>query len=382
MKEGSSQTTPLPSLPPEPVRASVDCLSYLRRSVRQAGFSDTVAGQLTHCTRHSTRVNYQAKWVVYRSWCHRHGHSVSRPTVAKVADFLLCLHRSLSLSYSSIASYRSMLSSVFRFILPVLSSHFVVHDLLRSFRLECPLSSSRVPPWDLLVVLQFRRCPPFEPLDSALLRSLTQKVLFLVSLATARRVGELQAVSREVSFSGSDAYLSYLLEFRAKIVSAVNPLPRSFCVRSLDDFVGDLPEELLLCPVRALRSYQARTSSLVSRPRNLFVSPRSPSRYLSKNALSFFLRDVISRAYSSSSSSASSSGPSSSASAPSSSRAHGIRGVATLWAFARNASLSSILGAASWASSSVFTSFYLSDVQFSSSRGFSLGPGVAAGSVV
>ena len=289
-KEGSSQTATLSSLPPESVRASADCLSYIRRSALQAGFSDAVASQLTHCQRCSTRVNYQAKWVVYRSCCHRHGHSVSRPTVAKVADFLLYLRRSLSLSYSSIASYRSMLSGVFHFILPELSSHFVLHDLLRSFRLERPLSSSRVPPWDLLVVFQFLRGPPFEPLASASLRALTQKVLFLVSLATARRVGELQGVSREVSFSGSDAYLSYLPGFRAKTESAVNQLPRSFCVRSLKDFVGDLPDELLLFPVRALRTYLARTSSLASRPRTLFVSPRSPSRSLSKNALSFFSR--------------------------------------------------------------------------------------------
>ena len=94
-----------------------------------------------------------------------------------------------------------------------------------------------------------------------------------------------------------------------------------------------------------------------------------------KECPSFFLRDVISSAYSSSSSSASSS-------APSSSRAHSVRGVAASWAFARNASLSSILAAASWSSSSVFTSFYLSDFQFSSSHGFSLGPVVSAGSVV
>ena len=225
-KEGSSRTTSFPTFPPEPVRASADCFSYLRRSARQAGFSDAVASQLTHCRRRSTNINYQAQWVVYRSWCHCHGHSVARPTVA---DFLLYLRRSLSLSNSSIASYRSMLSGVFRFVLPVLSSYFVLHDLLRSFRLEYPLSSSRVPPWDLLVVLQFLRGPPFEPLASASLRSLTQK-LFLVSLATARRVGELKAVSCEVSFSGSDAYLSYLPEFRAKTESAINPLPRSFCV--------------------------------------------------------------------------------------------------------------------------------------------------------
>ena len=351
-KEGSSQTTPFPSLPPPTVRATVDCVSYLRRSARHAGLSNAVAGQLARCQRRSTRINYQAKWVVYRSWCHHQGHSVSRPTVAKMADFLLFLRRSLSLSYSSIASYRSMLSGVFRFILPELSSHFVLHDLLRSFRLERPLPSSRVPPWDLQVVLRFLRGPPFEPLASSSLRALTQKVLFLVSLATARRVGELQAGSRDVSFSGSNAFLSYLPEFRAKTESAVNPLPRSFCVRSLNTFVGDLPDELLLCPVRPLRSYLSRTSSLAPRPRTLFVSPRSTSRSLSKNALSFFLRDVISRAYSSPSSSASSS-------APSSSLAHSVRGVAASWAFARSASLSSVLAAASWSSSSVYFSFPL-----------------------
>ena len=114
----------------------------------------------------------------------------------------------------------------------------------------------------------------------------------------------------------------------------------------------------------------------------LFVSPRSPSRAHSKNALSFFLRDLISRA--SSSSDSDSAGGSSSSSAPSSSafRAHSVRGVAASWAFSRNASLSSILEAATWSFSSVFTSFYLKDVQFSSSSGFSLGPVVAADSVV
>ena len=270
-----------------------------------------------------------------------------------------------------------MLSGVFRFILPELSSHFVLHDLLRSFCLERPLPSLHIPPWDLLLVLRFLRGPPFEPLSSCSLRDLTQKVLFLVSLATASTVGELQAVSRDVSFSGSDIYLSYLPEFRVKTESSVNLLPRSFCVRSLVDFVGDLPEELLLCPVRVLRIYISRVSSVSRRPRSLFVSPRSPTRALSKNALSFFLRDLISRAYSSSSSS-----PSGAPSSSSSFRAHSVRGVAASWAFSRNAPLSSILAAATWSSSSVFTSFYLTDVQFSSSNGFGLGPLVAAGSVV
>ena len=195
-------------------------------------------------------------------------------------------------------------------------------------------------------------------------------------------MGELQAVSREVTFSCSDVFLSYPPEFRAKIESSVNPLPRSFCVRSLADFVGDLPEELLLCPVRALWHYISRIASLSPRPRSLFVSPRAPSCPLSKNALSFFLWDVISHASSSSSSSSSGCSSASSFRPSSCSQAHSIYGVAASWAFARNASLSFILAAATWSSASVFTSFYLTDVQFSSSHGFSLGPLVAAGSVV
>ena len=163
-----------------------------------------------------------------------------------------------------------MLSGVFCFVLPKLSSHFVLRDLLRSFRLERPLSSSRAPPWDLLSVLRFLRGAPFEPLSCSLW-DLTRKVLFLVALATARRVGGLQAVSCVVSMSGEDVFLSYLPEFSAKTESASNPLPLSFCIRSLRDFVGDLPEELLLCPVRALRIYLSRTSSISLRPRSLFL---------------------------------------------------------------------------------------------------------------
>ena len=57
-------------------------------------------------------------------------------------------------------------------------------------------------------------------------------------------------------------------------------------------------------------------------------------------------------------------------------------GLLLLGPFLTNAPLSSILAAATWSSSSVFTSFYLRDVQFSSSHGFGLGPVVAAGNVI
>ena len=265
-----------------------------------------------------------------------------------------------------------MLSAVFRFALPEVSDSPVLKDLIRSFKIERPVVPSRAPPWDLSLVLQFLRSSAFEPLDRVPLRELTKKVLFLLSLATARRVSELQAVAKTVSFSGNDIHLSYVPEFVAKTESEANPLPRSFVVKSLKEFVGDLPEELLLCPVRALRTYLARTKGLKPHPRTLFVSPRATFKSISKNAVSFFLREVISQAYSSRSDPGPSVRP----------RAHSVRGVATSVSFLRNYPVGAILEAACWKSASVFSSFYLKDIQFSHEDGFGLGPFIAAASVV
>ena len=261
-----------------------------------------------------------------------------------------------------------MLSAAFRFVLPDISESSILRDLMRSFKIERPIASSRAPPWDLTLVLSYLRSSSFEPMDSLPLRQLTIKVLFLIALATAKRVGELQAVSKEVSFSGVDIFLSYIPEFRAKTECETNPLPRYFKVTSLFDFVGGSPEELILWSVRALRAYLNRTSKLLPSPRTLFRSPRNPSRSISKNAISFFLREAISKAYEFGSNPGPSVPP----------RAHSVRGVAASTAFMKNFSLSSILEAATWKNHSVFTSFYLKDILFSHSEGFSLSPFVAA----
>ena len=111
-------------------------------------------------------------------------------------------------------------------------------------------------------------------------------MLILVALATAKRVGELQALSRLVSFSSSSAGLTYVPEFVAKTETAVRSLSRTFEVTSLGDFAAGLPEQLLLCPVRSLSAYVTRTFQFVNRPRRLFLFPRCPSRAMSKNGIS------------------------------------------------------------------------------------------------
>ena len=94
-------------------------------------------------------------------------------------------------------------------------------------------------------MLTYLVSPAFEPLSQASFRALTLKTLFLLALATAKRVGELQALSSIVTFVGGDACLSYIPQFVAKSESLTRSIPRSFLVKSLADFAAGLDIDLL-----------------------------------------------------------------------------------------------------------------------------------------
>ena len=273
----SSKTVPLPPVPPKSAYASADCMATLKRFAIQAGFSPAVAEQLILSRRLSTRLNYQARWGTYRKWCKDFHHRSSSPSIAKIADFLTYMFKNKGAALSTIKGYRAMLAAVFKFPLPEISSSPVLKDLVRSFEISAPRPIFPPPPWDLDKVLEFLSGPPFEPLARASFLDKTKKSLFLLAMATAKRVSELQALSFSVSFQGEDLVLYYGPFFRAKTESVINPLPRSVIVPSLSDFAGDLPERLH-CPFRAVKYLRkaARSASFI--PPRLFVSPKNPKR--------------------------------------------------------------------------------------------------------
>ena len=153
--QGSSASTPLPSVSSGGVQAIPSCLETIKQFTRAGGFSKHVAQQVSLARCPSSHANYQSKWLVFRQWCRSKGHSISRPSLAKIADFLFWLRRSRRLSVSAVMGYRSMLSAVFKSILPEISSSSVLHDLLRSFQVETPVREVRPPSWDLPSVLNF-----------------------------------------------------------------------------------------------------------------------------------------------------------------------------------------------------------------------------------
>ena len=188
-----TQTAPLSSPAPEPPCAEPPYVASIQQFASHLGLSRRVADQLSLCQRQSSRHLYQHRWECYRSWCASRGHSVSNPTVPKIADFLLFLRAKKHLSVSAVKGYRFPLVSVFKFRLPELLNSFVLRDLICSFEIERPRRPVGLPSWDLVKVLTCLHGSTFEPLALKPLRLVTIKVPFFLALATAKRVGELQA---------------------------------------------------------------------------------------------------------------------------------------------------------------------------------------------
>ena len=228
---------------------------------------------------------YQKRWKIYAQWCRKNGYTVSKPSAVKVAHFLAYLDSHKHFSVSTIKGYRAVINSVYMWSDMNLNVHPLITNSIKALERSKP-RTPRVPQWNLDVVLKYLNGSQFEPIHTASMRDLLKKTLFLLALATAKRVGELQALGREVHFtSAGDALFSYLPEFVAKTESQANPLPRHFRVEGLAKTVGRHDEERLLCPIRAIKEYLRRAKDNPARPRNLFASLVNNTKPLSKTAL-------------------------------------------------------------------------------------------------
>ncbi|KAK7915521.1 hypothetical protein WMY93_011282 [Mugilogobius chulae] len=157
-------------------------------------------------------------------------------------------------------------------------THPLVKRFLRgALRSRPPLR--RAPPcWELQVVLDGLSGPPFEPLERAVMDCLSIKTAILLALASAKRAGDLCALSVHptcLSFGAEDGLLE-LWPNPAFLPKVVTSAFRSRVIRIRPFFPPPHSSELdarrhFLCPVRALRRYIERTAGF-RRTDQLFVA--------------------------------------------------------------------------------------------------------------
>ena len=362
-------------LPQSSGGASTSRVETLQRLFRARGFSRKAALFMSQPVRQSSSSVYQAKWKVYCGWCESRGLDPCSAPVVKLADFFLFLRNTKRLSISAIRGYRSALAPVLRQSGVDLTTDKDLAALLRSFAVSCPPRSSRLPAWDLSLVLRSLLRAPYEPLRTASTRDVSLKAVFLLALATARRVSELHGLSAEVRHSRGWTSMTFSLapDFVAKTQLPGQVSLDEITIPALTEFVGEQEEESLLCPVRAVREYLRRTRDCRPSCSRLFVTVTEPRRSVHPHTLSVWICQVIRRAYDR---------VSEEESRLVKVNSHEVRAVATSVLFRKVKNLALILKAGTWKCTTTFASFYLRDVAHRYLDTFSLGPIVSALRVV
>ena len=222
--------------------------------------------------------------------------------------------------------------------------------------------------------------PPFEPLGIAELKFLTWKTCFLVTLASGQRRSEIHALVRSrvhhqtnwqsVSMQPSRDFLAKNQLASSSVISF-----QPVVIPSLSKTLGpDLEQDKTLCPVRALRYYLSRTESLLKGREKLFIAYKpGHTGEIVPATISSWLKQVIRFAYQQVK-------PGTLQTLQVS--GHSVRATASSWAAIGGASVDQILHACHWRSHNTFTSFYLKDIAWEDAQNFTLGPFVAAQSIV
>ena len=282
----AASAAPLQLLPPGCPCIEPSRVATLQRLLRKSGVSRGAALEMSGCIRESTARLYQAKWLSFCGWCRRRGTAPVNATVPLIVDFFIHLRRDWGLSVSAIKGYRATLNSVLTLKGLDLATSRELSMLSRSFSRSARPGELRPPAWDFALVLQSRTGPPYELLRTVDERFLAHKTLFILALASAKRVGELHALSFHVSHSEgwSEASFRFVPGFVAKTQDASSHDPRfeGFCVPTLPKSSTN-PNFRLLCPVRAVRCYLARTAPHRRQCERLFVTSGRLKKEISKN---------------------------------------------------------------------------------------------------
>ena len=250
--------------------------------------------------------------------------------------------------------------------------------IMQDYHKTCPRVKFDLPDWNLVLVLDALMKAPFEPLAKASLKHLTYKTVFLTCMSCAARVGEIHALDyRKMKWDPDwgTVYLEPHSLFLAKTQkNHKSGSSRQFKLLNLKDFVGPHEPDRLLCPVRALRYYIARTKPHRQGKKALFISLQ-PNRKsdITRQSINIWIRNTIRLAYALHDQATDNLGRATN---------HEIRSVASSLAFEKSLSLSTVMKACHWRNNTTFTSFYLRDVTVLSHDLMRLSPVVVAASVL
>ena len=268
------------------------------------------------------------------------------------------------------------------------TNNYELYAICARYHKECPAEVFTYPDWNLVLVLEILRSSHFEPLHEISMKMLTYKTVLLVAIACSCRVSELHALAFDKLSHTKDwsiVYLEAKSDFLAKNQS-IRKDSRKFALKALvkpvhktsfppnSSEAAQYHRNKLLCPVRALRVYLARTAYRRRNKHALFISLNANHKSdITKQSICNWVRKTIYLCYQLAGENDQNLGRAS---------VHEIRSVTSSIKFERSMSLDSVLKTCMWKHNNTFTRYYLRDVAVLSDNLYRMPPLWMAQSVI
>ena len=260
----SSKATPQQEGISRGTTVGVSSVAIVTNELKARGFSSKTAARAASSCRSSTVKSYDLKLNVYFDWAERHDFDPLSASLPQIAEFFEFLFSNKHLAPRTIRSYRSAISKIHPGWDGVsVGRNKILSDMISAYFIERPPVRKLLPNWSLQLVLRKLCDFPFEPLVKAELKWLTLKTVFLVAIASGRRVSCLHALcvgEGHIRENQSGTTLIPFPGFLAKNDS-INYMAKSIFFTKMSK-VSSVPEDRLLCPCRALSCYLKRCAGI------------------------------------------------------------------------------------------------------------------------
>ena len=174
-----------------------DGMAHLSASLRDGGVEPEVAGFIHNAWKPSTKVQYATVWRQWTAWCGRKGLNAATPSVVNLLHYLWHLYNERQLAWRTLGGHRSAVATLLQPYAPE-----SLGEDKRVCRFMWATYYSRPPPrklksiWDVATVL--KHIEAWGSIEHLSRSRLTQWMVMLLAIASARRVSELCLLRTDV----------------------------------------------------------------------------------------------------------------------------------------------------------------------------------------
>jgi len=317
----------------------------LKLALKRKGLSDRVIETISKSKRDVTSIQYDRVMDRYYAWCKTEEREPFGDDISTPLEFMQFLmdenikptHGKEKRGYSCLRIATSALSALLSFEGIPFGQHHLSKAFMKGVLNERPITHRYQVQWDAQRVINKLKNPPFTPAFRIPLLLLAKKTLFLILMATSRRVHISKAlcISREKCTRTKSRVLFHIERKDLKQGGAMKKKPAPLEVKAY-------PENKGVDPVLYIEEYIKRTAPIRGDIPQLFLTTKGPVRPISKDTARNWVKDILEKC-----------GVNTNQFGPGS-----TRGASSSTASALGASLEEILKAGEWSSASVWQTYY------------------------